>query len=205
MADGGIKEGEREIIMKKIDFENISEKFQALCESSSWIKFVDKFLNARRVYVIGNGGLHFTAAHAATDCTRLIDDKSVTSMDTTGFITSCANDYGYENLFIKWIESTALNSDIEESMVIGMSCSGNSKNITRSLAWAQNKGFSTAMISGRKSKRLDSHIHELVLECEYFHTVEVLCLMLFYQLIHESGNECPSILKEVERKDPWAV
>ena len=205
MANGNTRKDERGAVMKKIDFENLSEKFQEICASSAWTDFADKFLNARRVYVIGNGGLHFTAAHAATDCTRLIDDKTVVSMDTTGFITSCANDYGYENLFIKWIESTALSTEMGESMVIGMSCSGNSKNITRALSWAENKGFSTTMISGRKSKRLSSQIHEVVLECEYFHTVEVLSLMLFYQLIHDAGSECPSILKEVKRKDPWAV
>ena len=61
------------------------------------------------------------------------------------------------------------------------------------------------MISGRKSKRLESGLDELVLSCDYFHTVEVITLMLFYQVIHELGFECPSIIKEVERKDPWAI
>jgi len=48
-------------------------------------------------------------------------------------------------------------------------------------------------------------LSEINLNCKYFHTVEVLCLVLFYQMIHEMGSECPTILKEVERKDPWAV
>jgi len=30
-------------------------------------------------------------------------------------------------------------------------------------------------------------------------------LILFYQMIHEMGFECPTILKEVQRKDPWAM
>ena len=90
-------------------------------------------------------------------------------------------------------------------MVIGMSCSGNSKNVTRCLSWANSKGYETFMISGKKSKRLQPDINEINLECKYFHTVEVLCLVLFYQIIHEMGCECPSIVKEIERKDPWAL
>ena len=57
-----------------IDFENIDEKLKKTCESEQWKKLVNKFKNAKKIYFIGNGGLHFTAAHAATDCTRLIDN-----------------------------------------------------------------------------------------------------------------------------------
>ena len=188
-----------------IDFENIEEKLKLCCESEQWKQLVQKFYSCKRIYLIGNGGLHFTAAHAATDCTRLIDGKTVHSFDSTGYITSCANDYGYDNLFIRWLNTSVIQTDIQESLVIGMSCSGNSKNITRCLSWANSNGFKTFMISGRKSKRLESELSELVLDCKYFHTVEVLILVLFYQMIHEMGSECPSIIKEVERKDPWAI
>lgn len=188
-----------------IDFENIEEKLKLTCETEQWKKLVQKFKNCKKIYIIGNGGLHFTAAHAATDCTRLIPNKICFSFDTTGFITSLANDYEYENLFIKWLDSSTLPEEIDTSLVIGLSCSGNSKNITSCLSWANSKGFKTFMISGRKSKRLESGLEEIDLNCKYFHTVEVLCLVLFYQMIHEMGSKCPSILKEVERKDPWAV
>ncbi len=188
-----------------IDFENIEEKLNLVCKSEDWKTLVDKFGSCKRVYLIGNGGLHFTAAHAATDCTRLIPNKTVHSFDSTGYITSCANDHGYENLFIRWLETSVIEEEIKDSLVIGMSCSGNSKNITRCLSWSNSKGFSTFMISGRKSKRLENSISELVLDCKFFHTVEVLMLVLFYQMIHEMGSECPSIIKEVERKDPWAL
>ena len=188
-----------------IDFENIDEKLKQTCNSEEWKKLVAKFKNSKKIYIIGNGGLHFTAAHAATDCTRLIPNKSCFSFDTTGFITSLANDYEYENLFINWLQSSTLTEEVGDSLVIGMSCSGNSKNITRCLSWANSRGFKTFMISGRKSKRLESGLDEIDLQCKYFHTVEVLCLVLFYQMIHEMGSECPSILKEVKRKDAWAV
>ena len=186
-----------------INFENIESKFSEAVLDESWSTLVSDFKSCDKIFLIGNGGLHFTAAHAATDCTRLISDKVVHSLDSTGYITSCANDHGYENTFIRWLETADPDKDKSKTMVIGMSCSGNSKNITRTLSWAKARGYKLGMISGQESKRLEKGINELSLNCKYFHTVEVLCLILFYQLIHETGNECPSIIDEIKRKDPW--
>jgi D-sedoheptulose 7-phosphate isomerase len=188
-----------------IDFENIEEKFKIATESKSWKALVSDFLKCKKVYLIGNGGLHFTAAHGATDCTRLIPGKLVISFDSNGYITSCANDHGFENLFVRCLETSGSTDDPSTSMVIGLSCSGNSKNITRALSWAKATGYKSAMITGQESKRLEKGINEVVLDCKYFHTCEVLTLILFYQLIHESGHSCPAIIDEIKRKDPWAL
>jgi phosphoheptose isomerase len=188
-----------------IDFENIEEKFKETIGSESWKRLVSDFLSSDRIYLIGNGGLHFVAAHGATDCTRLISDKLVMSFDSTGYITSCANDHGYENIFIRWLETAGVTDVPPKTMVIGLSCSGNSKNITRALSWAKSSGLNTGMISGQTSKRLGKGINEVVLDCKYFHTCEVLTLILFYQLIHETDNACPAIIDEIKRKDPWAL
>ena len=84
-------------ISNVVDFENMEKRFEDARLSPEWKNLVKDFKRCKRVYVIGNGGLHFTAAHIATDCTRLIPGKVVHSLDTTGFITSNANDHGYEN------------------------------------------------------------------------------------------------------------
>ncbi len=188
-----------------IDFENIEDKLKKAVETEQWKKLVKEFKSCKRIYLIANGGLHFVAAHAATDCTRLLDNKAVISMDSVGHITSSANDYGFDNLFIKWLDSSIREEEYDDTMIIGMSCSGNSKNVTRALSWANCRKIKTHMISGRKSKRLESGLDEVVLGCKYFHTVEVLTLIMFYQLIHESGGACPTIEKEIKRKDPWAI
>ena len=41
---------------------------------------------------------------------------------------------------------------------------------------------------------------EFEAERKYFHTVEVLTLILFYDLIHACGAQCPSIKEEIVRK-----
>lgn len=182
-----------------IDFENIESKFIKASSSDSFKKIVDKLNSAKKIYLIGNGGLHFVASHMSTDLTRLIPDKVAYSFDSFGFITSNANDHGFNNVFTRWIETVSLSSEISDSLIIGMSCSGNSSNVIDCLHWANSKGYNTAMLSGQKSEKLLSSIDELVFDCEYFHTVEVLCMMLFYEIIHRTDNKCPSIKGEKVR------
>jgi len=150
--------------------------------------------------LLGNGGLHFVSCHMATDMTRLIPDKVVYSFDSVGFITSNANDHGHEMLFLRWLETTLLETDdVSNYLVIGMSCSGNSINVINALHWAKKRGLHTFMISGQKSELLGDSVSELSFECEYFHTVEVMCMMLLYELIHCTDNKCPSIRGEKNR------
>jgi phosphoheptose isomerase len=186
--------------MERIDFENIESKLTETLDSTEYASLVSKVNKAKRIFLIGNGGLHFVACHAATDMTRLIEGKSVQTFDSVGFITSNANDHPYDKLFVRWLETICHESDSEESLVIGMSCSGKSKNILDCLSWANDKGMNTFMISGKSSGTLPDVVEEIDLDCQYFHTVEVMSLMLFYDLIHMTGNRCPSIDQEIRRK-----
>ncbi len=184
-----------------IDFENIEQKLQTALESIEYKKLIASFTSAKKIYLIGNGGLHFVANHMATDCSRLIKDKVVYSFESVGFITSNANDYGYDTLFIRWLETVCFGiEENNQTLIIGLSCSGNSKNVIDALKIADHKNFHTFLISGVKSKTKDPFTDELVLNCLYFHTVEVLTLMIFYHLIGETGNHCPDIAGENKRK-----
>lgn len=181
-----------------IDFENLQESFNNAINTDEFKRVQHDFNNSDNVYIIGNGGNMAVASHGAADCTRLTD-KKVYCLDSMSYLTSVANDYKWENIFIKWLETYSyLNS---KSMVIGLSGSGNSKNVVSALSWANDRyNFSTALISGQNSVCLDSNINELCFNVNYFHTIEILSLMAFYELIHGSGNECPTIKSEIIRK-----
>ena len=117
----------------KIDFENIEQRCTNITDSDEYKMFVSKINKAKKVFLLGNGGLHFVASHMATDLSRLIPDKSVYSFDSVGFITSNANDHGFEMLFTRWLETIASIENPEDCLVVGMSCSGNSSNIINAL------------------------------------------------------------------------
>ena len=191
--------------MRHIDFENIEEKFDKTLVTKEWKQLEKDFESSSDIYLVANGGLWAIANHAADDCTRLFAKagikKHISNLDSQCLLTSLANDYGWNNIFISWLElkkqSGAMKKD---AMVIGLSCSGGSKNVVSSCHWAKEKGYKTAMISGQDRGILEEDINQVVLNCQYFHTVEVLSLILFYDLIHSCGAECPNIKGEVIRK-----
>ena len=183
----------------KIDFENITDKCEKAINTSEYNELIKKVKNAKKIYLLGNGGLHYVSSHMATDMTRLIPDKVAFSYDSVGFITSSANDFGFNELYVRWLETIASIEDPSQCLVVGMSCSGNSANVVKALHWSYERNFETFMISGQKSEILNYKISELNLNCEYFHTVEVLSMMIFYDLIHQTDNKCPSIRGEKNR------
>ena len=183
----------------EIDFENIEEKCKSAAKTPEYEKLVSKVNKAKKIFLIGNGGLHFVASHMATDLTRLIPDKAVYSFDSVGFITSNSNDHGFEQVFVRWLETMSSVENPEECLVIGLSCSGNSSNVISALHWADDRNIDTFLISGDVSENLRAEIDELPIRCQYFHTVEVSILMIFYDLIHRTGNHCPAIRDEKVR------
>jgi phosphoheptose isomerase len=179
-----------------IDFENIESKLRDAINTKEYESLVKKIRNAKKVFLFGNGGLHYVSSHMATDLSRLIPGKSVYSFDSVGFITSNANDHGYEEVFVRWLEAMAVIEPPTDCLIVGMSCSGNSVNVINALHWADERGMDTFMVSGSKSNNLWESIDELVFECLYFHTVEVMSMMMFYDIIHKTGNKCPTISSE---------
>ena len=163
------------------------------------------FASSSDIYLVANGGLWAVANHAADDCTRLFAkagiQKSISTLESQCLMTSIANDYGYNNLFLSWLELQRKTGKMkDDAMIVALSCSGGSKNVVSCCHWAEKNGYKTAMIAGQDRGVLGDKINNVVLDCKYFHTVEVLSLILFYDLIHACGAECPSIKEEVVRK-----
>ena len=143
--------------------------------------------------MIGNGGLHYVASHMATDLSRLVSHLSVHSFDSVGFITSNANDHGYDNIFTRWLETINFANENTSPIVIGLSCSGRSINVINALELAIKNNSKAYLISGVENKNLKQGIKQLNFDCKYYHTVEALCLMLFYHIVHSIGYKCPPI------------
>ena len=171
--------------MRHIDFENIEDKFDKTLATKEWKQFEKDFTESSDIYIVANGGLWAVGQHAADDCSRLFAKagikKSISSLESQCLITSIANDYGYNNLFLRWLELAKNTGKMkDDAMIIGLSCSGGSKNVVSCCHWAKKNGYKTAMIAGQDRKVLGNKINNVVLDCKYFHTVEVLTLILFY-------------------------
>lgn len=184
-----------------LNLENIERKFSIITDSEEWHQFVENFRFANNIYIIGNGGLYPTACHAASDATRLIEKKTVHSLDNMSYITSIANDYGYEEIFVSWFKDILKhNPRIDDVFFVGLSCSGNSKNVINALKYAKSKGHGVALISGQQSKYNDNSFNEVCMGVEFFHTAEILSMLLIYDAIDRCGGRCPTIMEENTRK-----
>ena len=75
----------------------------------------------------------------ATDISRLVNSKHVHSFDSFGFITSSANDYGFDSIFKRWIENCVPKE--KKSLLVGLSCSGTSKNIIKAFEYGKSLGY----------------------------------------------------------------
>ena len=116
-------------------------------------QFVDTLLNARRrgarIFFCGNGGSASTASHFANDIaigTRSAHKpfKVIALTDNTAVITAIANDFGYDHLFTKQLESLMEPGDV----VVAISASGNSPNVVNALNFAKSRGNKTVALTG---------------------------------------------------------
>tara|TARA_Y100000004_G_scaffold168394_1_gene201750 strand:- start:4412 stop:5011 length:600 start_codon:yes stop_codon:yes gene_type:complete len=181
-----------------VEFEGLFETFVESLETDEWKKLQDDFNESDNIYFVANGGGHAVATHANSDVSRLTNKKCF-SMDNASYLTSVANDYGWNNIFIKFLSDYAVPKS--NSMVIGFSGSGNSKNVVSALTYAHDEfGFKTCLLSGQPSIMKPDYINELCWDNRFFHVHEILSMLTFYQLVHGSGNHCPTIKDELIRK-----
>lgn len=105
------------------------------------MNYLDEIRNARRVYLIGNGGSYANAVHICNDLLGA-GIKAYTLDPAT--LTATANDHGYDRVFERWIETVGEEGDL----LIALSGSGRSVNILHAIAAADRKRMKVIRIFG---------------------------------------------------------
>ena len=105
--------------------------------------------NGHRIWFCGNGGSAADAQHLAAEFSgRFYIDRKALPAEAlhcnTSYLTAVANDYGYEHVYARLIEGVATKGDI----LIGISTSGNSKNIINAFEKCKNIGVTTIAMTG---------------------------------------------------------
>jgi D-sedoheptulose 7-phosphate isomerase len=111
---------------------------------------VDTLKNKNKILLCGNGGSAADAQHIAAELTgrykcerRGLPAIAITT--DTSALTAIGNDYGYDRVFDRQVESLANNGDL----LIGISTSGNSKNIINAINVAKKFGCKSVGFSGK--------------------------------------------------------
>jgi phosphoheptose isomerase len=182
-----------------LNFENLGERFVQTVHTEEWKQLQNKFNDSADIYVLGHGGNLAVADHAAVDITRLSNGtKNAMCPGSAIVATSLINDTSFDQWMVNWLRqrtSTRNKSQMKKSLVLGISSSGNSMDIIKALQWANDHGMQIAMITSKDIPVEVTNLTKIILGADYYHTAEVLTLLLTYELTHGSGNTCPPIGK----------
>src|SRR5438552_13366910 len=110
---------------------------------------VNAFEQGNKVLLFGNGGSAADAQHIAAEFVgRFAFDRpalpALALSVNTSCVTAVGNDYGFDQVFSRQIEALAHTGDV----AIGISTSGNSRNVVSALLVSRQKGLHTVALTG---------------------------------------------------------
>ncbi len=110
---------------------------------------VDSLRNGGKIHFCGNGGSAADAQHLAAELSgRFYFDRPPLNAEAlhcnTSYLTAVGNDYGYDHIFSRLLRGTAKAGDV----IVGISTSGNSKNILLAFEAAKEMGVKVIAMTG---------------------------------------------------------
>jgi D-sedoheptulose 7-phosphate isomerase len=110
--------------------------------------------SGNKIISCGNGGSHCDAMHFAEELSgRYRDDRKALpaiAISDASHISCVSNDYGFEFVFSRFVEGLGNQGDV----LLGISTSGNSKNILNAVEAARAKGMKVIILSGKDGGKL---------------------------------------------------
>jgi len=133
----------KDVIEKTI--ENLQSHIYTACVIAT-----ETINNGGKILLCGNGGSAADAQHIAAELSGRYKTErrglpGIALTTDTSVLTAVGNDYGYDRVFDRQVGALAREGDL----IIGISTSGNSKNILRALSLGRNMGCKTIGLSGR--------------------------------------------------------
>ena len=110
---------------------------------------INSLKDGGKIHFCGNGGSAADAQHLAAELSgRFYYDRPPLNAEAlhcnTSYLTAVGNDYGYEHIFARLLRGTGHKGDV----LIGISTSGNSKNIIEAYNVCKQMGITTISLTG---------------------------------------------------------
>jgi len=110
--------------------------------------------NGGKIFSCGNGGSHCDAMHFAEELTgRYRENRKALpaiAISDPSHISCVSNDFGYDFVFSRYIEGLGNEGDV----LLGISTSGNSKNVLRAAEMARQKKMKVVALTGKNGGEL---------------------------------------------------
>ena len=113
--------------------------------------FIDSIKNGGKILWCGNGGSAGDSQHLATELMGGMSDHdrkpiaSIALTTDTSFITAWTNDTDFESIFSRQIQGLGKKGDV----LVGITTSGNSKNVLAAVQQANYKELKTIVLTGK--------------------------------------------------------
>jgi D-sedoheptulose 7-phosphate isomerase len=144
-------------IQQSIQVKNLLLQNAALVETISTVArvWIAAFKGGSKVWFCGNGGSAADAQHLASELSgRYYFDRPPLPSEAlhvnTSYLTAVANDYGYQEVFARYVDGFGKKGDV----LVGLSTSGNSKNVVRAFEVAKKKEITTIAFTGMNGGEL---------------------------------------------------
>lgn len=124
-------------------------------------RMADVLQRGGKILFCGNGGSAADAQHLAAEFVNrfLVERAALPALSLTtdtSAITAIGNDRGFEEIFSRQVEALARPGDV----LVGISTSGSSPNVTRAVATARRLGCFTVAFSGGQGGALAAAVDE---------------------------------------------
>jgi D-sedoheptulose 7-phosphate isomerase len=143
-------------------------------------------MQGSQVFIMGNGGSASTASHFVCDLAKntrregLPHFRVIGLTDNMAIFSAYANDVGYEHVFSQQLVNLIQPGDL----VVGISASGNSKNVINAIKEARKHAATTIGFTGFNGGRLGQLVHINVhVNSNIIEHVEDIHLMLEHLIV----------------------
>ena len=157
--------------LQKMDMEAIDKLANLMLET---------YKNDGTIYTFGNGGSGATASHICGDYLKGVSYglekrfRFICLNDNIPAMMAIANDISYDDIFVEPLRNFIGKNDL----VIGISGSGNSKNVVKAMEYAKEKGVKTVAMCGFNGGKIneiaDLSVHAKVMDMEVTEDIHMI-------------------------------
>lgn len=181
---------------KVIDYLNSLTNSLNTIEVNEIVRVAETFLEARdkgkTIYTMGNGGSGSTASHMVCDIIKGCSFgkekkfKIICLNDNIPTILAYSNDVSYDIIFEEQLKNLLNEGDV----VLGISGSGNSKNIINAINYANSKraitiGF-TGYDGGVLKKISDMSVNTMTNDMQISEDIHIITLHILYKILENA-------------------
>jgi len=145
------------------NFKTLNNKYYLKLIEDAALMIVKSIKKKNKIIFCGNGGSASDGEHLCAELVGryLKNRKAYPAIALTGnssLVTALGNDYGYENIFYRQIESLGKKGDV----LFAITTSGKSKNILKILQLSRKKGIKVILLTSKKAVNLKNKVDLLI-------------------------------------------